>query len=153
MTVRRRVLGTLGAAALGGLLPRPVAAAKVWRVGIFDTHARENKDGIGQRTVSAMRVLGYVEGRDIEYLHRHAGGGSWESHRTQTVAIARELVRSRLDAIIASGTGATKALQLVTTSIPIVTNVGDPIGSGFAKSLVRPPFGAAPERKSGAMAM
>ena len=132
---RRRFLS---AAALCALLPRPAAAAKPWRIGIFDTHARGHDDGIAERLVKAMRERGYVEGRDIEYVHRHAAGGTWEFHRIQTAAIANELVRARLDAIVTAGTAATRALQRVTTTIPIVTNAGDPIGAGFAKSLVRP---------------
>jgi len=139
MTVRRRVLGTLGAAALGALLPRPAAAAKVWRVGLLDGRPRGDKDGMVQPFVKAMRDLGYAEGRDIEYVERYImGGASWESQSTHLVGIAHELVRSRLDAIVASGTFATKTLQRATTTIPIVTNVGDPVGAGFAKSLARP---------------
>jgi putative ABC transport system substrate-binding protein len=137
MTVRRRVLAILGAAALGVVWAGPAAAARTWRVGILDTHRRGSKDGTAERLIKAMRELGYVEGRDIEYVHRHPEG-DWETFGAQLAAIAHELVRSRLDAIVASSTVSTKALQRATTTIPIVTNVGDPVGAGFAKSLVRP---------------
>jgi putative tryptophan/tyrosine transport system substrate-binding protein len=126
----------MGAAALGPLSLGLAAAAKVWRVGIVDTHPRD-KDGMGQRFVNAMRDLGYVEGRDIEYVHRYPKG-DWVTFGAQLQVIANELVRSRLDAIVGSSTPSTKALQRATTTIPIVTNAGDPVGAGFAKSVARP---------------
>jgi putative ABC transport system substrate-binding protein len=36
------------------------------------------------------------------------------------------------------GTAKTRALQRATTTIPILTGVGDPVGSGFARSLAKP---------------
>jgi putative tryptophan/tyrosine transport system substrate-binding protein len=128
----------LAAAALGALWHRPAAAARVWRVGILEAVPRGDEKSMAQRFVNAMRELGYAEGREVEYLHRHFDGDSWDSQRARLAVVARELVRSRPDAIVTAGTFPTKGLQLATTTIPIVTNAGDPVGAGFAKSLVRP---------------
>jgi putative tryptophan/tyrosine transport system substrate-binding protein len=118
------------------LWPQAAAAAKMWRVGILNGRAR----GDALRIVNAMRALGYVEGRDIEYLRRSTEkeadvSSEWKA---RLVAVAEELVRARPDAIVCFGTAATDVLQRATTTIPIVTNVGDPVRAGFAKSIVRP---------------
>jgi putative ABC transport system substrate-binding protein len=51
---------------------------------------------------------------------------------------AAKLVRSGCDAIFTQGTNQTRALQGTTSTIPIVTAVGDPVGSGFAATLAKP---------------
>ena len=51
---------------------------------------------------------------------------------------AAKLVRARCDAIFTQGTNQTRALQRATSTIPILTAVGDPVGSGFAATLARP---------------
>ena len=135
---RRAFGGAALAAATGALWPRSAAAAKAWRVGILEGVRRGDKNGIAERFVKAMRELGYAEGRDVEYVHRHFDGDTWESQRASLAVVAQELVWSRPDAIVTAGTFPTKGLQLATTTIPIVTNAGDPVGAGFAKSLVRP---------------
>ena len=48
------------------------------------------------------------------------------------------LVASAPDAIVTRGTPVTQALQQATKTIPIVTGVGDPIGSGFAQTYAQP---------------
>lgn len=51
---------------------------------------------------------------------------------------AVEVVRSRPDAVVTTNTVATLALARATSSIPIVTSVGDPVLIGVAASLSRP---------------
>ena len=54
-------------------------------------------------------------------------------------ALAQELIASRPDVIVATGTPITATLQRETRAIPIVfTTVSDPIGAGFVASLSRP---------------
>ena len=134
---RRTILAGALAAGLGALWPGPVAAATVWRIGMLDGRPRGEQDSFAQRFVDAMRNLGYVEGRDIEYVHK-TSDGRWETLGTQLAALAQELVRAKPDAIVCFSTVSTKAVQRATTTIPIVTNAGDPVRAGFAKSLVRP---------------
>lgn len=141
---RRTILaGALaaGVAALGALWPRSAAAARIWRVGLVDTHPRGDGNGIAREFVDAMTRLGYLEGRDVEYLHRHLQripGLGDETHAQRLAALAEDLVRERPDAIVTAGTPLTKALARATTTIPIVTNVGDAVGAGFARSIARP---------------
>ena len=51
---------------------------------------------------------------------------------------AAELVKARVDVIVAAGTEAVRALQQATKTIPIVAIVGDMLGFGLVTSLARP---------------
>ena len=77
---------------------------------------------------------GYVEGRNIVIERRYADGDA-----SRLAALAAELVRLRVDAILAGGQAAREAARKATATIPIVTLSGsDPIREGWAKSLARP---------------
>jgi len=53
--------------------------------------------------------------------------------------LAAELVQLKVDTIVTAGSPAIGAAQKATTTIPIVmATAGDPVGSGFVKSLARP---------------
>lgn len=56
----------------------------------------------------------------------------------QLITLARECANSGTDVIVTRGTPATLALQRATRTVRIVTGVGDPMGSGFARSLAAP---------------
>lgn len=81
-----------------------------------------------------LRDLGYIEGRNISIEWR------WTEGRLERAPVlAMDLVRLKVDVIVASAPPATRAAQQATTTIPIVfTAVGDPIDSGFVRSLARP---------------
>ncbi len=80
-----------------------------------------------------MRGLGYVEGRTIRYVYRHAEG---KKHRL--AGLATELVRLKPKVIVTIGTPATRAAKKVTRTIPIVMSGGNPVRSRLVKSLARP---------------
>ena len=83
--------------------------------------------------IKAMAKLDYVEGKNIAYEYGYAN-----LDFTRFGPVAAEMVRTRPDAIVAPGTPWVNALLRETSSIPIVTTTGDPVGNGFAKSLARP---------------
>ena len=57
----------------------------------------------------------------------------------RAVALAAELVRLKVDVIVATGSPAYRALQHATASIPVVITVtNDPVTAGLAASLARP---------------
>ena len=82
-----------------------------------------------------LRELGYEEGKNIVIEWRYA-----EGKLDRVPALAAELVRLKVDVIVSAGGNATASVtKEATNTIPIVvTNVADPVGSGFAASLARP---------------
>lgn len=82
----------------------------------------------------AMRRLGYVEGTHYTVVLRAAEG---KNERLRNMA--EELVRLKVDVIVAAPTDAVIAAQQATADIPIVFfSVADPVRSGFAESLAHP---------------
>jgi len=81
-----------------------------------------------------LRELGYEDGKNIAIDFR-----SNEGNRDRQRAIMTELVRSKVDVIVAVGAGDIRIAKEATTTIPIVMiQGGDPVGSGFVASLARP---------------
>ena len=83
---------------------------------------------------AGLRDLGHVEGRTIAIEIRNAAG------RTERLgALADELVRLRVDVILALNTPAAQAAKKATATIPIVVaRIADPVNSGLVASLAHP---------------
>lgn len=132
---RRRFVALIG----GALAAPPTLFAqpkdKVWRVGFLAQRRVGPLDsdpfgGFPQR----MRELGYADGRNLVIEWRSAEGKA-----EPLPALAAELVRLGVDAIVVAGGPAASAAQKATSTIPIVLgSVNDPVGSGLAQSLARP---------------
>ena len=85
--------------------------------------------------VQGLRDHGYVEGENLRVERRFGPEGQPEHLR----ALAAELVRLKVDLIVATGTLTPHAAKAATATIPVVvTNHGDPVGSGLVVSLARP---------------
>jgi putative ABC transport system substrate-binding protein len=84
--------------------------------------------------IQGLRNLGYVEGKNIGIIYRVTEG------RTERYAdLAAELVRLKVDVIVADTTGVALALKKATSSIPIVmASSTDPVGTGLVASVARP---------------
>jgi putative ABC transport system substrate-binding protein len=81
-----------------------------------------------------LRRLGYVEGRNIAVEYRSAHGDL-----DKLPAFAAELVRLKVDIIVAVVTRASLAAKQATATIPIViVAVSDPVASGLVSNLARP---------------
>jgi putative tryptophan/tyrosine transport system substrate-binding protein len=81
-----------------------------------------------------LRELGYVEGKNIVVEYRYAEGKADRERE-----LAAELVRLKVDVIVAAGPTVTRAAKEATVTIPIVfAQDGDPVASGFVASLARP---------------
>jgi putative tryptophan/tyrosine transport system substrate-binding protein len=81
-----------------------------------------------------LRELGYVGGKNIVIEYR-----SSEGKTDRLPELVAELVRLKVDVIVATGPNATHAAKEATTTIPIVfTNHGDPVGTGVVASLAQP---------------
>jgi putative ABC transport system substrate-binding protein len=129
---------TFMASMVGAVLSAPLAAeaqqaGKVYRVGfLWDSpavwpHALE---GFRQ----GLRDLGWVEGRNIVVEYRWAEG---QFDRLPT--LVEELVRLKVDIIVAPASIYAEAAKRATSTIPIVfASHADPIGTGHVDSLARP---------------
>jgi putative ABC transport system substrate-binding protein len=130
--IRRREFITLvsGAAAAWPLVAR--AEERTPRVGIL-----LNGEAVVSRDLEIAHELariGYIEGRNIIYEVRGSRG---ELNRLSQTA--RELVATKPNTIIGSGTPSAVALFGATRNIPIVmTAVGDPVALGLTGSISRP---------------
>jgi putative ABC transport system substrate-binding protein len=81
-----------------------------------------------------LREFGYVERKTIDIEWRSA-----EGKLDRLPALAAELVHLKVDVIVTAGSTATRPAKEATSTIPIVmTNEGDPVGTGFVTSLARP---------------
>ena len=131
---RRRFLLT----SLAGALAMPLGAeaqqtGKVYRVGfLWDAPA------VWPHALKAFREglheLGWVEGRNIVIEYR------WTEGRFDRLpGLAEELVRLKVDLIVAPTSIYTGAAKRATSTVPIVfASHADPIGSGHVLSLARP---------------
>jgi putative ABC transport system substrate-binding protein len=83
--------------------------------------------------VEALRALGRVDGRDIAFEYRWADGDA-----TRAAQFAADLVRGRVDVLVALASPAAEAARQATQSIPIVFAVADPLDIGLVDNLARP---------------
>ena len=81
-----------------------------------------------------LHELGYAEGKNIVIEYRYA-----EGKLDRLPAFAADLVRLKVDVIVAGSPQATRSAKQATSTIPIVMAFDDdPVGSGFVASLARP---------------
>jgi putative ABC transport system substrate-binding protein len=127
----------------GSLLAAPLAAeaqpaGKVYRIGLL-IPAPAPASGVMPPIVvpaflAGMRERGWVENQGFVLETRYA-----EGRLERLPELAAELVRLKVDVIVAMGTPATVAVKQATTTIPVVFGlVGDPVGSGVVPNLARP---------------
>ena len=130
---------TFIASAACGLFTVPLAAnaqptGKVRRIGYLGSGSSTD---VPQRIApfrQGLRELGWVEGQNIVIDLRIA-----ESRFDRLPDLAAELVRLKVDVIVATPTPAVVAAKNATGTIPIVMiGVGDPVGLGLIASLAHP---------------
>jgi putative ABC transport system substrate-binding protein len=134
---RRSFLGTLA----GGLLATPLAAeaqqpSTVTRVGFFYFGSRQSALATGRYAafLEGMRELGYVEGKNLIIEARFG-----DSRPDRLPELAAELVRLKVDVIVATGSPTYRVLQRTPSIPPIVITVTfDPVVEGLAASMARP---------------
>jgi ABC-type uncharacterized transport system substrate-binding protein len=130
---RREFMTLLGGAAAAWPLAARAQQAKMPTVGILalgnppvEPFVKGLQDG--------LQAVGYSEDRNIKLEIRSAGGDAG-----RLPELAAELVRLKVDAIVAYQTPSATAAKQATSDIPIVmAGVGDPVGTGLVASLARP---------------
>jgi putative ABC transport system substrate-binding protein len=129
---RRAFLGVV----TGGLLAAPLAAEAqapptVRRIGVVGgvppEHVEARKEG--------LRRLGWVEGQNIVVERLRIGDRS----SAPPQELARDLVRLKIEVIMATTNWSIDAAKAATTTIPIVmVYADDPVRQGYVASLARP---------------
>jgi putative ABC transport system substrate-binding protein len=131
--LKRREFVTLlgGVALVWPIATRAQQALTVARIGYLAFRSPLSAD---DAFFQGMRGFGWIEGQNILFERRFAVGNADRLKESAT-----ELVRLKVDVIVAAASAATLAAKNATTSIPIVfANAGDPVGQGFVQSLPHP---------------
>ena len=134
--VRRRLLLAWGGAFL---LPRLVQAqqtARIRRIAVFFPGSETDRES--QLWLAVLRQglqdSGWKVGNNLRIDDRYSEGDS-----TRMSKVARDLIASKPEVIVTTGTVATSAIRQQTLSIPIVfVLVSDPVALGFVTNLARP---------------
>jgi putative ABC transport system substrate-binding protein len=129
---RRQFITLLGVAAVAWpLVARAQQPGRVYRLGSLHAAPRDAPHQIA--LLDELRRLGFVEGQNLAI--DSAGYGLTPKQFEQHAA---ELVKARVDIIIAGGDAAVRAAQQATTVIPILALTDDMVGQGFVRSLAQP---------------
>ncbi len=135
MIDRRAFIGGLASAAV--LLPTTGPAqtpAKARRIGLLMTTNPVAASHIVTAFADGLKELGHVEGKNVVLEYRWA-----EGRRERFAEMAADLVRQKVDVIVASSQAPALAAKRATTTIPIVmVNATDPVEAGLVASLARP---------------
>jgi len=118
-------------------------SAVAWPVAVRAQQKRARRVGILSQDLQPdlletfrdeLRKLGYVEGSDVSIELRNAAG-----HNERLPALVEELIRLKVEVIVAVNTPAAQAAKKATRTVPIVImRVADPVRSGLVASLARP---------------
>jgi ABC-type uncharacterized transport system substrate-binding protein len=107
---------------------------KIFRIGFLDDSTASSITVRLETFRQELIKLGWIEGKNVVLEYRFA-----EGKLERLPELAADLVRLKVDLIMAQGTPGTLAAKNVTTTIPIVMiNAGDPVGAGLVAGLARP---------------
>jgi putative ABC transport system substrate-binding protein len=107
---------------------------KVFRIGFLDNSTAPGSAVLVEAFRQDLNKLGWIEGKNITIEYRFA-----EHKNERLPELAAELVRLKVDVIVASGGPTPLAAKKATTTLPIIiTSFPDPVGAGLVTSLARP---------------
>ena len=124
---RRQFLLAAAGLTVAPFYARAQKAAKPYRIGVLGS-------GSPRTLQQDLSDLGYVEGRDVVFEFRNPEGRTESFDR-----FALDLVRLKVDVIVAPNPNAVLSAKRATSTIPIVMmHTPDPVQLGFVASLARP---------------
>src|SRR5436309_3772672 len=116
------------------VIAEPQQPKKVPRIGFQSAASPSAMTPRADAFRQGLRDLGYVDGKNIVIEWRYA-----EGKLDRLPALAAELVRLKVEVIVASAPPPTRSAKQATATIPIVMSYDDdPVGNGFVASLARP---------------
>ena len=108
--------------------------SKVPRIGFLDNSTASGSAVSLEAFRQEMSKLGWIEGKNITIEYRFG-----EQKLERLPELAADLIRLKVDLIVASGGPTPLAAKKATSTIPIVmTSSPDPVGAGLVASLARP---------------
>jgi putative ABC transport system substrate-binding protein len=135
---RRDFITALGAAATWPLAARAQQPAKMKRIAFVRPAGPVSEVSVSGRPYyraffEELSRLGYVEGQNLG-VERYSGEGRPERY----AELARDVVNTHPDLILAVAARLSLDFKMATTTIPIVSMINDPIALGLAASIARP---------------
>jgi putative ABC transport system substrate-binding protein len=108
---------------------------KIFRIGLLDPSTASGIAILVDAFRQELSKLGWIEGKNITIEYRFG-----ENKGTERLPeLAADLVRFKVDLIVATDTPSALAARNATTTMPIVmASVADPVGAGLVASLARP---------------
>jgi putative ABC transport system substrate-binding protein len=128
MAIKPIIILLVGLTLASAHLAEAQQPAKVPRIGFLDMgSASDPRNTLGLDAFrQGLRELGYVEGKDINIDYRYT-----ERKFERLPELAQELVRLRVDILVANNTTAAQVAKKSTTTIPVVFTTGQPVTSGL----------------------
>ncbi len=131
---RRDTVLALAALGLAPVTTHAQQAGRVYRIGYLSTPTRKSVERVLESFLAALRKLGWVEGKNLLIEYRWADGSI-----ERLPGLAAELVKLKVDLIVAPAETAARAAKNATGSIPVLMIFPiDPVASGLVASLRRP---------------
>ena len=135
---RRDFITALGTAATWPLAARAQQPAKMKRIAFVHPSNKVSEISVSGRPYyraffEELNRLGYVEGQNLG-VERYSGEGRPERY----AELARDVVNTHPDLIVAVAARLSLNFKMATTTIPIVSLINDPIALGLVASIARP---------------
>src|SRR5260370_12023751 len=135
---RRDFITALGTAATWPLAAWAQQPAKMKRIAIVSSSTKVSEISVSGRPYyraffEELSRLGYVDGQHLG-VERYSGEGRPERY----AELARDVVNTHPDLILAVGARLSLDFKMATTTIPIVTIIIDPIALGLVTNIARP---------------
>jgi putative tryptophan/tyrosine transport system substrate-binding protein len=134
--MRRRnfIAGLASATMIWPVAARALRAGKLPTIGFLGAVGVEAGSLWVAALVQRLHELGWIEGQTIAIMYLWA-----EGRIDRSAELAAELVRRKVEIIVAEGTASVIAAKQATTVIPIVFPLaGDPLSNNLVASLARP---------------
>ncbi|WP_314951479.1 ABC transporter substrate-binding protein [Bradyrhizobium cosmicum] len=134
---RREFISLVGGAAVWPVATQAQQPKKIPKIGIlWHAGTAEEEDALGFRPAmfAGFAELGYVSGKSARFEERYANEEAERFH-----SLAAELVRLKVDVLVAVTFPSASAAQRATSTIPVVfIGPSDPVGLKLVASLARP---------------
>src|SRR6476620_9916269 len=107
---------------------------KIFRIGFLDNSTASGSAVLVDAFRQELSKLGWIEGKNIAIEYRFA-----EGKNDRVPELAADLVRLKVDLIVATATPVAVAAKSATATIPtVMISAGDPVAAGLVVSLARP---------------